>query len=215
MEKGSMRIAGILRTVLDVLGKDLKVLFVGINPSLRSAEVGHNFARPGNRFYPALHAAGFTPRQLRPDEDGTLPAYGVGITNFVARPTRAADELSRDELRAGARHLDALVAALQPRLVAVLGLGAYQTAFARPKARMGRQPETIGGRPAWILPNPSGLNAHYKPADFARLYEEVRLEAERRPQHDEAPPAAQVGGDHELAVDEVPVEDGQDGATGR
>jgi TDG/mug DNA glycosylase family protein len=179
MEKGSMRIAGILRTVLDVLGKDLKVLFVGINPSLRSAEVGHNFARPGNRFYPALHAAGFTPRQLRPDEDGTLPAYGVGITNFVARPTRAADELSRDELRAGARRLEALVAELQPRLVAVLGLGAYQAAFARPKARMGRQPEPIGGRPGWILPTPSGLTAQYTPADFARLYAEVRLVAER------------------------------------
>ena len=126
-----------LRHVLDVLGPDLKVLFVGINPSLRSAEVGHNFARPGNRFYPALHAAGFTPRRLRPDEDGTLPAYGVGITNFVARPTRAADELSRAELRAGADELDALVARLRPRLVAVLGLGAYQTAFARPKASDG------------------------------------------------------------------------------
>ena len=100
---------------VDVLGPDLKVLFVGINPSLRSAEVGHNFARPGNRFYPALHAAGFTPRLLRPDEDGTLPAYGVGITNIVARPTRAADELGREELRAGARELDALVARIRPR----------------------------------------------------------------------------------------------------
>ena len=95
---------------VDVLGPNLKVLFVGINPSLRSAEVGHNFARPGNRFYPALHAAGFTPRLLRPDEDGTLPAYGVGITNIVARPTRAAGELGREELRAGAR-----VAVRRPR----------------------------------------------------------------------------------------------------
>jgi TDG/mug DNA glycosylase family protein len=169
---------GMLRGVLDVLGPDLKVLFVGINPSLRSAEVGHNFARPGNRFYPALHAAGFTPRQLRPDEDGTLGAYGVGITNFVARPTRAADELSREELRAGARDLDALVARLRPRLVAILGLGAYKLAFARPQATMGLQHDRIGGRPVWILPNPSGLNAHYKPADFARLFAEVRLEAE-------------------------------------
>jgi TDG/mug DNA glycosylase family protein len=163
--------------VLDVLGPDLKVLFVGINPSLRSAAAGHNFARPGNRFYPALHAAGFTPRLLRPDEDGTLPAYGVGITNFAARPTRAADELSSAELREGAELLDALVARLAPRLVAVLGLGAYRTAFARPKATMGPQPETIGGRPVWILPNPSGLNAHYKPADFARLYAEARRAA--------------------------------------
>jgi double-stranded uracil-DNA glycosylase len=177
-----------LRDVLDVLGPDLKVLFVGINPSLRSAAVGHNFARPGNRFYPALHAAGFTPRRLRPDEDSTLPAYGIGITNFVARPTRAADELSREELRAGARELDALVARLEPRLVAVLGLGAYRTAFERPTATMGPQPDALGGRPVWILPNPSGLNAHYKPADFARLYAEVRRAAERMAL-DDGPPA--------------------------
>jgi TDG/mug DNA glycosylase family protein len=195
-----------------VLGADLKVLFVGINPSLRSAEVGHHFARPGNRFYPALHAAGFTPRQLRPDEDFTLPAYGVGITNFVARPTRAADELSRAELRAGAQELDALVADIQPRLVAVLGLGAYRTAFERPKATMGPQAERIGGVggiPIWILPNPSGLNAHYKPADFARLYAEARLEAERLAV-DAGPAAAQVVGEDELAVDEHPVEDGEE-----
>jgi double-stranded uracil-DNA glycosylase len=198
---------------LDVLGPDLKVLFVGINPSLRSAEVGHNFARPGNRFYPALHAAGFTPRLLRPDEDGTLPAYGVGITNFVARPTRAADELAREELQAGARELDALVAKLQPRLVAILGLGAYRTALERPRATIGAQAATIGGRPVWILPNPSGLNAHYKPADFARLYAEVRLEAERMALGDGLP-AAQVGREHELAVDEQPFEDGEHGAAG-
>jgi TDG/mug DNA glycosylase family protein len=167
-----------------VLGPDLEVLFVGINPSLRSAEVGHHFARPGNRFYPALHAAGFTPRVFRPDEDATLPAHGVGISNIVARPTRAADELSRTELRAGARELDALVARIRPRLVAILGLGAYRTAFERPKAVMGPQEERIGGRPVWILPNPSGLNAHYKPADFGRLYGEARLAAERMALHD-------------------------------
>jgi double-stranded uracil-DNA glycosylase len=157
-----------------ILGPDLDVLFVGINPSLRSAEVGHHFARPGNRFYPALHAAGITPYRLTPEEDGTLPRYGVGSTNLVARPTRAADELTREELRAGAEELAALVERVQPRLVAVLGLTAYRVAFERPKAAMGPQPETIGGRPVWILPNPSGLNAHYKPADFARLYAEAR-----------------------------------------
>jgi TDG/mug DNA glycosylase family protein len=162
-----------------ILGPDLKLLFVGINPSLRSAEVGHHFARPGNRFYPALHAAGITPHRLTPDEDGTLPRYGVGSANIVARPTRAASELSNEELRAGAQELEALVERIQPRLVAVLGLGAYRAAFARPKATMGRQPETIGGRPVWILPNPSGLNAHYKPADFARLYAEALEAAER------------------------------------
>lgn len=153
-----------------ILGPDLTLLFVGINPSLRSAEAGHNFARPGNRFYPALHAAGITPRRLEPEEDGELPRYGVGIANLVGRATRAADELSRAELRAGARALEALVERERPRLVAVLGLVAYRTAFARPAAAIGPQPETIGGRPAWVLPNPSGLNAHYKPADFARLY---------------------------------------------
>jgi TDG/mug DNA glycosylase family protein len=174
----------------NVVGPGLKVLFVGINPSLRSAEVGHHFARPGNRFYPALHAAGFTPRQLRPDEDGTLPRYGVGSTNLASRPTRAADELSRAELRAGAKELDALVRRIEPRLVAVLGLGAYRTAFERPQATMGLQAERIGGRPVWVLPNPSGLNAHYKPADFARLYAEARLAAERM-----APDAAPPGED--------------------
>jgi double-stranded uracil-DNA glycosylase len=156
-----------------VLGPDLLVLFVGINPSLRSAEVGHHFARPGNRFYPALHAAGITPYRLTPEQDGELPRYGIGSTNLVDRPTRAADELSRAELRAGADRLERLVARIQPRIVAVLGLTAYRVAFARPKATWGRQDERIGGRPLWVLPNPSGLNAHYKPADFARLYREV------------------------------------------
>ena len=160
-----------------IVAPGLLVLFVGINPGLRSAEVGHHFARPGNRFYPALHAAGFTPRQLAPEEDGTLPGYGVGITNIAPRPTRAAAELSREELRAGAAELETLVARVQPRLVAFLGLAAYRTAFARPKATFGLQEETVGGRPVWILPNPSGLNAHYKPADFARLYAEARAYA--------------------------------------
>jgi double-stranded uracil-DNA glycosylase len=201
--------------VLDpILGPDLKVLFVGINPSLRSADVGHHFARPGNRFYPALHAAGFTPRRLAPDEDATLPGYGVGITNIAARPTRAASELSDDELRSGAVELERLVAETQPRLVAFLGLAAYRTAFGRPKAAIGPQPETVGGRPVWILPNPSGLNAHYKPADFARLYGEARLEAERLRLTPDLP-ATQVRDELELAADEVPVVDGEDGVTRR
>ena len=160
-----------------ILGPSLRVLFVGINPSLRSAEVGHHFARPGNRFWPTLHAAGFTPRLLRPDEDSELPAHGIGVTNIASRPTRAAAELSRAELRAGAAELEAVVRAHAPRLVAVVGLTAYRTAFDRPKAAMGLRAETIGGRPVWVLPNPSGLNAHYKPADFARLYAEARAYA--------------------------------------
>jgi len=162
-----------------IVGPGLRILFVGINPSLRSAEVGHHFARPGNRFWPTLHAAGFTPRRLRPDEDMELPAFGIGVTNIAFRPTRAAAELSADELRAGAAELERTVAEHRPRLVAVVGLSAYRTAFARPCAGWGLQPERIGGRPVWVLPNSSGLNAHYKPADFARLYAEVRLVAER------------------------------------
>jgi TDG/mug DNA glycosylase family protein len=156
-----------------IVAPGLRLLFVGINPSLRSAEVGHHFARPGNRFYPALYAAGLTPRLLRPDEDGELPAFGLGVTNIAWRPTRDAAQLSRDELRAGAAQLEREVAAYAPRLVAMLGLTAYRVAFGRPRAAMGLQEETLGGRPVWVLPNPSGLNAHYKPADFARLYREA------------------------------------------
>ena len=166
----------------DVLGPivepGLRVLFVGINPSLRSAEVGHHFARPGNRFWPALHDAGFTPRRLRPDEDAELPAHGVGVTNLACRPTRQAAEITREELREGPIALEQTVRRHQPRLVAIVGLTAYRTAFARPGATIGLQPDEIGGRPVWVLPNPSGLNAHYKPADFARLYADARAYAD-------------------------------------
>jgi TDG/mug DNA glycosylase family protein len=158
----------------DVGGPGLLTLFVGINPGLTSAARGHHFARPGNRFWPALHRAGFTPRVLRPDEDGTLPEYGVGITNLVARPSRAASDLSRDELRAGAENLTRLVAAWAPRLVAVVGVTAYRTAFDRRDAVLGLQPEPLAGRPVWVLPNPSGLNAHHQLDDLARLYGEAR-----------------------------------------
>lgn len=162
----------------DVLGRDLRVLFVGVNPGLRSAQVGHNFAGPGNRFWKALHRAGFTPRVLAPEEDVLLPTLGLGITNIADRPTRAAAELSRDELRAGAAQLEALVAELAPRLVAIVGITAYREAFARPKAVLGLQDEPIGGRPVWVLPNPSGLNANHQLPDLARLYGEAREYAE-------------------------------------
>lgn len=158
----------------DVIGPGLTVLFCGINPSLRSAEVGHHFARPGNRFWPAIHLAGFTPRRLDPSEDLELLRYGAGVTNVCARPTRAADELSRAELVEGGVLLDALVAEYRPRLLCVLGITAYRTAFARPKAVLGLQPETVGGRPVWALPNPSGLNAHFQVPDLARVYGEAR-----------------------------------------
>ncbi len=158
-------------------GPGLRVLFVGINPSLRSAEVGHHFARPGNRFWPALHAAGFTPRLLTPGEDGLLPSFGLGVVNIVSRPTRSAAELTLAELRAGAMALEETVRAWAPRLVAMVGVVAYRAAFRYPHADMGRQEAHVGGRPVWVLPNPSGLNAHYKPADFGRVYKEARLYA--------------------------------------
>jgi TDG/mug DNA glycosylase family protein len=158
----------------DVGGPGLRVLFCGINPSLLSAERGHHFARPGNRFWPALHRSGFTPRQLAPDEDGLLPQLGLGITNLVARPTRAAAELSDDELRAGAAELDALVRAWRPAVVAVVGIGAWRVGFGRPRAQLGLQPELVGGAPVWVLPNTSGLNAHHQLPDLARRFGELR-----------------------------------------
>ena len=161
-----------------IVAPGLRVLFVGINPGLRSAATGHNFAGHGNRFWATLHAAGFTPRRLAPEEDALLPSFGLGLVNLVDRPTRAASELSRDELAAGGAALERIVATYAPRLVAMVGVTAYRLAFGRPRAAMGLQPGPLGGRPAWILPNPSGLNAHYTPADFARAYAEARVHAE-------------------------------------
>jgi TDG/mug DNA glycosylase family protein len=157
-----------------VIAPGLDVLFCGINPSLMSAERGHHFARPGNRFWPALHGAGFTPRLMTPDEDAELPRYGLGITNLVDRPTRAADELSAAELKRGAEALADLAGRFRPTVVAVVGLKAWRTAYSRPKARPGLQHETVGGCRSWVLPNPSGLNAHYQLPDLIRLFGELR-----------------------------------------
>jgi TDG/mug DNA glycosylase family protein len=170
----SRRSATGAKPLRDVVAPGLDVLFCGINPSLLSFERGHHFARPGNRFWPALHGAGFTPRLLAPDEDGLLPSFGAGITNVVDRPTRAASELSADELRAGAVALGGLVAEYAPRVVAVVGLQAWRTGFEVKDATVGLQPETVGGRPAWVLPNPSGLNAHYQLPDLVRLFGALR-----------------------------------------
>jgi double-stranded uracil-DNA glycosylase len=149
------------RTIPDLGGPGLGVLFSGINPSLYSAATGHHFARPGNRFWPALHRSGFTPRQLRPAEQFELLGLGLGVTNIVPRATARADELSATELRAGARRLGSLVERHAPRFLAVVGISAYRTAFDRPKATIGEQPEGIGPARLWVLPNPSGLNAHF------------------------------------------------------
>ena len=166
--------SGTGKPLRDVVAPDLDVLFCGINPSLLSAERGHHFARPGNRFWPALHLAGLTPRRLAPDEDGLLPTFGLGVTNVVARPTRTAAELTVEELRAGAAELAELVARYRPRVLAVLGVTAWRQAFDRPRAVLGRQPERIGGVTTWVAPNPSGLNAHHQLPDLARLYRELR-----------------------------------------
>jgi TDG/mug DNA glycosylase family protein len=161
------------RTIPDLIGPDLRVLFSGINPSLYSAATGHHFARPGNRFWPALHRSGFTPRLLHPSEQFRLPAMRLGITNVVARATARADELSAAELVEGGAILAELAAKCRPQYLAVLGVTAYRTAFGRRTAGVGPQEETVGGVPVWVLPNPSGLNAHYQieglAAEFARL----------------------------------------------
>jgi double-stranded uracil-DNA glycosylase len=160
--------------VPDVLRPGLRVLFCGINPGLWSAAVGHHFARPGNRFWKALHLGGLTPRRLGPDEEDELLALGLGITNLVERATAGAADLGPGELRAGGARLAAKAAAARPRMVAVLGVGAYRTAFARPKASVGPLPDPVGGAAAWLLPNPSGLNAHYQLPDLAEAFAALR-----------------------------------------
>jgi len=165
------------RRVPDVLAPDLRVVFVGINPGLYSAATGHHFARPGNRFWKALHQSGFTPRVLRPDEDRGLPASGIGITNLVRRASAGAADLSPDELRAGARSLERTLRRIRPEFVAFLGLGAYRTAFGRPRARIGEQPERIGDARVWLLPNPSGLNANHQLPDLSARFAELATAA--------------------------------------
>ena len=161
-------------TIADVSGPGLRVLFCGINPGLWSGATGHHFARPGNRFWPALHRSDFTPRQFRPEEQGELLALGLGITNVVARATAKADELTADEFREGGRALAERVALLRPRALAVLGIGAYRTAFGRPRASVGRQEEPLGDVAVWVLPNPSGLNAHYTLDGIAEEFRKLR-----------------------------------------
>ncbi len=162
------------KTVPDVIGPGLRVLFCGINPGLYTAAIGHHFGRPGNRFWPTLHAAGFTPRLFDPTEERELLPLGLGITNVVARATAAADELTAREIVAGGHDLAARVREYAPRYLAVLGIGAYRTAFARPKAGVGLQPDPIGETRVWVLPNPSGLNAHYQGKDLANVFRALR-----------------------------------------
>jgi TDG/mug DNA glycosylase family protein len=149
------------------------VLFVGINPGLASAATGHHFARPGNRFWPALHQAGFTPRLLRPAEQRLLLDYGYGVSNLVSRPSASADELDAVEFVAGRRRLAAKVRRYRPTIVAFLGVGAYSEAFGVKKAPIGRQPDTFEGAEVWVLPNPSGLNANYQLPALVQLFRQL------------------------------------------
>jgi double-stranded uracil-DNA glycosylase len=162
-------------TIPDVVAPGLRVLFSGINPGLYSAATGYHFARPGNRFWPTLHRSGFTPRQLRPGEQDQLLALGLGITNVVARATARADELTTEELHEGGQVLRAKAARLRPRWLAVVGVTAYRTAFGDARAAVGPQEQTLAGTRLWVLPNPSGLNAHWNAetlaGEFARLRE--------------------------------------------
>jgi TDG/mug DNA glycosylase family protein len=165
------------RTIPDVIAPGLTVLFCGINPGLYSAATGHHFARPGNRFWRALHQAGFTDRQLHPSEQAELLDRGLGVTNLVDRATARADELTVDELRAGAPALAAKVNRYEPVWVAVVGVTAYRIAFERPEASLGRQPERLASVRVWVLPNPSGLNAHHTPDTLAAAFAELRAAA--------------------------------------
>ncbi len=169
------------RTIPDVLppaGAELRVLFCGINPSLYSAATGWHFARPGNRFWPALHRSGFTPRQLAPREQHLLPGYGLGITNLVARATAQAAELDDAELLAGGTRLAALTRRYRPRILAIAGVTAYRTAFGHPRASTGPQPPAPDGPRVWVLPNPSGLNAHWALDAIADAFAAVRAAAD-------------------------------------
>ncbi len=168
------------KTVPDVIAPNLRILFCGINPGLYSAYTGHHFARPGNRFWPALERAGITSRLLSPAEEKELLPLGCGITNLVTRASARADELSPAELAAGGAQLVAKVEQYSPRLLAVLGVSAYRSAFGRPRAAIGLQAEKVGPAPVWVLPNPSGLNAHYTLDGLAEVLRRMLLDAPDR-----------------------------------
>jgi TDG/mug DNA glycosylase family protein len=174
-------------TLPDLVGPGLRVLLVGINPSLWSGWSGRHFGRPSNRLWTTLHEAGLTPRRLAPEDTSELLAAGIGITNLVARATARADELSDDEMRAGVPGLRELARRWRPRAVAVLGVSAYRVAFARPKAVVGRQPEPFEGALLWVLPNPSGLNAHYQQPALSAEYGALRAALDSDPGSDDHP----------------------------
>ena len=162
------------KTLPDVIGPGLRVLFCGINPGLYTAAVGHHFARPGNRFWPALHKSGFTNRLVSPFEESELLELGIGITNVVAHATASAAQLTKEDFLRGGRALSMKVKRYRPRIVAILGVGAYRQAFNQPKAIVGEQGEHIHAARVWVLPNPSGLNANYQLPELVNLFTEMR-----------------------------------------
>ena len=170
-----------MQAVPDVISRGLRVLFCGINPGMMSAATGHHFAKPGNRFWPALHLSGFTPRQLQPAEQAELLTYRLGITNVVDRPSARADELTRAEYVAGGENLVKKVLHYQPEWLAVVGITAYRDAFGERTAKMGKQDRLIGDTRVWILPNPSGLNAHYTLPKLADAFAELEVVTAARP----------------------------------
>ena len=168
------------KTLPDVIAPNLRVLFCGINPGLYTAAVGHHFARPGNRFWPALHKSGFTDRLLSPFAERELLKSGLGISNVVPHATASAAELNREDFIDGGKQLAAKVRRYRPQIVAILGVGAYRQAFAKPKAKIGEQAERIHDARVWVLPNPSGLNANYQLPELVRLFVELRQAASAR-----------------------------------
>jgi TDG/mug DNA glycosylase family protein len=178
-------VRAIFKSVPDVIKKDLRLLFCGINPGLYSAATGHHFARPGNRFWPALFSGGFTPRLISPFDEDDLLQWGYGITNLVDRATVAAHELNPAELALGRQRLERKIKRFRPKLVAILGVEAYRKAFAERNAGVGLQPQQLGGVPLWLLPNPSGLNAHYRPGDLAELFADLRHACSKGPRNSE------------------------------
>lgn len=168
------------QTLADLIARDLQVLFCGINPGLYTTAIGHHFGRPGNRFWPALFGSGFTPVLVSPWNERELLRLELGITNVVSRTTATAAEISADEYAEGGKRLQATVKRYRPKVLAVLGVGAYRTAFRAPKATLGLQADTLAGTSVWVLPNPSGLNANYQLPDLIRLFRELRDWVEAR-----------------------------------
>jgi double-stranded uracil-DNA glycosylase len=173
-------VAAYNKRVPDLIAKDLTVLFVGINPGLYTAAIGRHFGRPGNRFWPAVYAGGFTPRLFSPFESSLLLDLNLGITNVVGRATARADELTDDEIRAGGKRLAVKVKRWRPTVAAFVGIGPYRIISGIKDARVGLQKDLFGGSYAWVLPNPSGLNAHYQPVALAQLFGDLRVWANRR-----------------------------------